>query len=245
MVTASVVLFNENSETLKKTVDSFLETPLEKKLFLIDNSPTNRLEKYFKHPAIEYIFVGKNIGFGVGHNLILDKINSEFHLILNPDVVFSSEVIPALTKILKEDPSVSFVTPKVRYPNKEIQKVCRKHPTITGLLNRRLKLSKKVSMSNEYKDQDFEKRFYPDFIHGCFMLFKTIDFQNLKGFDTRYFLYFEDADICRKIDLTGKKKLYYPGVQITHQYRRGSSKSVKLFFHHLSSAVKYFLKWGF
>ncbi|MFQ3182354.1 MAG: GT2 family glycosyltransferase [Polaribacter sp.] len=245
MVTAAVVLFNENLETLKKTVDSFLEAPLEKKLFLIDNSPKNRLEKYFKHPAIEYIFVGENIGFGAAHNMILDKINSEFHLILNPDVVFSSEVIPALIKIMKEAPSVSFVTPKVRYPNKEVQKVCRKHPTIMGLLNRRLKRSKNGSISNEYKYQDFEKRFHPDFIHGCFMLFKTIDFKNLKGFDTRYFLYFEDADICRKIDLTGKNKLYYPGVQITHQYRRGSSKSVKLFFHHLSSAVKYFLKWGF
>jgi len=245
MITAAVVLFNENLETLKKTVDSFLKTPLEKKLFLIDNSPKNSLEKYFKHPEIEYIFVGKNMGFGAGHNIILDTINSEFHLILNPDVVFSSEVIPALIKTLKEEPSVSFVTPKVLYPNKEVQKVCRKHPTISGLLNRRLRLSKNGSMSNEYKDQDFERRFYPDFIHGCFMLFKTIDFQNLKGFDARYFLYFEDADICRKIDLIGKNKLYYPEVQITHQYRRGSSKSMKLFFHHLSSALRYFFKWGF
>ena len=245
MITAAVVLFNENLETLEKTVDSFLKTPLEKKLFLIDNSPKNSLEKYFKHPEIEYIFVGKNMGFGAGHNIILDTINSEFHLILNPDVVFSSEVIPALIKTLKEEPSVSFVTPKVLYPNKEVQKVCRKHPTISGLLNRRLRLSKNGSMSNEYKDQDFERRFYPDFIHGCFMLFKTIDFQNLKGFDARYFLYFEDADICRKIDLIGKNKLYYPEVQITHQYRRGSSKSMKLFFHHLSSALRYFFKWGF
>jgi GT2 family glycosyltransferase len=244
MVTASVVLFNENLETLKKTVDSFLETPLEKKLFLIDNSPTNRLEKYFKHPAIEYIFVGKNIGFGVAHNIILDKINSEFHLILNPDVFFSSEVIPALIKILKQESSVSFVTPKVRYPNKEVQKVCRKHPTITGLLNRRLKLSKKVSISNEYKDQDFEKRFYPEFIHGCFMLFKTADFKYLGGFDKRYFLYMEDADICRRIDKTKKKILFFPNVEITHQLQKGSSKSMKLFMYHLLSAFKYFLKWG-
>jgi GT2 family glycosyltransferase len=244
MVTASVVLFNENLETLKKTVDSFLETPLEKKLFLIDNSPTNRLEKYFKHPAIEYIFVGKNIGFGVAHNIILDKINSEFHLILNPDVFFFSEVIPALIKILKQESSVSFVTPKVRYPNKEVQKVCRKHPTITGLLNRRLKLSKKVSISNEYKDQDFEKRFYPEFIHGCFMLFKTADFKYLGGFDKRYFLYMEDADICRRIDKTKKKILFFPNVEITHQLQKGSSKSMKLFMYHLLSAFKYFLKWG-
>jgi GT2 family glycosyltransferase len=245
MVTASVVLFNENLQTLKKTVDSFLETPLEKKLFLIDNSPTNRLEKYFKHPAIEYIFVGKNIGFGVAHNIILDKINSEFHLILNPDVVFSSDVILALITELSKSTDVSFITPKVLFPNKENQYVCRKHPTFFNLINRKSKISKNQTLKNEYRNQDLEKSFCPEFIHGCFMLFKTADFKYLGGFDERYFLYMEDADICRKIDLTGRKKLYYPGVQITHQYRRGSSKSVKLFFYHLSSALKYFLKWGF
>jgi GT2 family glycosyltransferase len=245
MVTASVVLFNENLQTLKKTVDSFLETPLEKKLFLIDNSPTNRLEKYFKHPAIEYIFVGKNIGFGVAHNIILDKINSEFHLILNPDVVFSSDVILALITELSKSTDVSFITPKVLFPNKENQYVCRKHPTFFNLINRKSKISKNQTLKNEYRNQDLERSFCPEFIHGCFMLFKTADFKYLGGFDERYFLYMEDADICRRIDLTGRKKLYYPGVQITHQYRRGSSKSVKLFFYHLSSALKYFLKWGF
>ena len=60
MITASIVLYNNDFEILKKTVNSFLKTPLEKKLFLIDNSPKNRLEKYFKHPEIEYLFVGTN-----------------------------------------------------------------------------------------------------------------------------------------------------------------------------------------
>ena len=86
MITASIVLFNENIDTLKKTVHSFLGVPIEKKLYLVDNSSQNLLENYFKHPEIEYLFNGKNIGFGKAHNLILDKINSKFHLILNPDV---------------------------------------------------------------------------------------------------------------------------------------------------------------
>jgi hypothetical protein len=244
-ITAAIVLFKENISEVTEAIESFLQTPISKQLILIDNSPTDILKSEFIHPEISYIFVGRNIGFGCAHNSILDKINSEFHLILNPDVVFSSEVIPALIKALEEEENVSFVTPKVLYPNKEVQKVCRKHLTVKGLLNRRLRLSNTVSVSDEYQDEDFEKLFYPDFIHGCFMLFKTIDLQNLKGFDARYFLYFEDADICRKIDNSGKKKLYYPKVQITHQYRRSSSKSMKLFLWHTSSAIKYFLKWGF
>lgn len=245
IITASIVLFNENLETLKKTVDSFLKTPITKKLYLIDNSTNNELEAHFKEAEIEYIFVGKNIGFGKAHNLILDQINSKFHLILNPDVEFIPDVIPNLITEIKNNIDVSFITPKVIYPNKEIQYVCRKHPTFFDLINRKLKISKNQILKNEYRNKDLSKPFYPEFIHGCFMLFKTADFKNLKGFDERYFLYMEDADICRKIDDSGKKKRYYPNIEITHQHQKGSSKNIKLFFYHLASAIKYFLKWSF
>lgn len=245
MITASIVLYNENLNTLKKTVESFLKTPLKKKLYLIDNSPKNTLKYHFTLPEIEYIFVGENIGFGSAHNMVLDKIRSNYHLILNPDIEFSSQVIPSLIKELNNYSDVSFITPKVIYPNKELQYICRKHPTFFDLVNRKLKISKKDIFKNEYRNLDLNSSFHPEFIHGCFMLFKTQDFKKLKGFDERYFLYMEDADLCRKIDETGKKKLYFPNVEIVHQHQKGSSKSTKLFFYHLSSAIKYFLKWGF
>mgnify|MGYP005989144619 CR=1 FL=1 len=245
IITASIVLFNENLETLKKTVDSFLKTPITKKLYLIDNSTNNELEAHFKEAEIEYIFVGKNICFRKSHNLILNQINSKFHLILNPDVEFIPDVIPNLITEIKKNIDVSFITPKVIYPNKEIQYVCRKHPTFFDLINRKLKISKNQILKNEYRNKDLSKPFYPEFIHGCFMLFKTADFKNLKGFDERYFLYMEDADICRKIDDSGKKKRYYPNIEIIHQHQKGSSKNIKLFFYHLASAIKYFLKWSF
>ncbi len=245
MITASIVLYNENLTTLLKSVDSFLNTPIKKKLYLIDNSSKNTLQSHFNHPDIAYIFVGKNIGFGSAHNLILDKINSNYHLILNPDIEFKSGVIQTLISELDKDLETSFVTPKVLYPNNKLQFVCRKHPSFFDLINRKLKISKKSIHNNEYRNQNLEVAFYPEFIHGCFMLFKTEDFKSINGFDERYFLYMEDADLCRKIDCKGKKKLYYPFVEVIHQHRKGSSKSIKLFFYHLSSAIKYFLKWGF
>ena len=245
MITASIVLYNENLKTLKKTVESFLNIPLKKKLYLIDNSPINRLEPHFKHLEIEYIFVGENVGFGKAHNLILDKINSTYHLILNPDIEFNPAVIPVLISELENNSDVSFITPKVVYPNKELQYVCRKHPTFFDLINRKLKISKRAIFKNEYRNLDLDSSFCPEFIHGCFMLFKTQGFKNLNGFDERYFLYMEDADLCRKIDEKGKKKLYFPKVEITHQHQKGSSKSIRLFFYHFSSAIKYFFKWGF
>lgn len=245
MITASIVLFNDDLEILEKTVNSFLNSSEKKKLYLIDNSKCNKLEAYFKHPEIEYLFVGKNIGFGAAHNLILNKISSNFHLILNPDVAFSSGVISDLINELQENSNVAFVTPKVLYPNIIPQYICRKHPTFFDLLNRKLKISKNQFLNREYRDRDLQKPFHPDFIHGCFMLFKTNDLKILKGFDERFFLYMEDADICRRIYKSGKKILFYPKVEIIHQHQQGSSKSFKLFILHSVSAIKYFLKWGF
>lgn len=245
MITASIVLYNENLNTLKKTVTSFLNTPLKKKLYLIDNSPNNKLESSFIHSEIEYLYVGENIGFGKAHNLILEDIDSNFHLILNPDVIFSVDVIPRLIKQLALQSDIAFITPKALYPDSRLQFICRKYPTVFDLINRRMKLFKNQIKNNEYRCLDLNKSFYPDFIHGCFMLFKTDCFKKLKGFDERYFLYMEDADLCKKVDEIGMRKMYFPGAEIIHQHQKGSSKDLKLFFRHTNSAIKYFLKWGF
>ena len=243
-ITATIVLYHEDQEILKKTIASFLKIPLKKKLFLVDNSATRSFQNFFNDEEIEYFFPGKNIGFGKGHNFVLEKLNSKYHLLLNPDIEFTATTILILISQLEKEHDVAFATPKVMYPNLAKQYVCRKHPTFFDLINRRIKLVPKAILKNEYRNQDLTKPFYPDFIHGCFMLFKTTDFKDLKGFDARYFLYMEDADLCREIDILGKKKLYFPEVAIVHHYQKGSAKNLKLFWFHTFSAIKYFLKWG-
>ena len=97
-ITASIVLYNENLKELTKTIQCFLELPLQKKLYLIDNTPNKLFEDKFNYPEIVYIPVGKNVGFGAGHNRILTAIEntSKYHLVLNPDVVFQKKVIQNL-----------------------------------------------------------------------------------------------------------------------------------------------------
>jgi hypothetical protein len=241
-ITASIVLFNERSEELTRAINSFMETPLSKKLFLIDHSPQKNFIEEFKHPDIEYIFMGKNVGFGAGHNLILNKIKniSTYHLILNPDVYFNVSVIEKLIAILNENNDVAMIAPKVKFPNGTLQVTYRKFPTFLQLVKRFFGISTK---DEEYPLKNV-KPFSPDFLHGCFLLFKTDDFIRLNGFDERYFMYMEDVDIARKMDQLRMKKLYYPDVEITHVFKKGSSKKIKLFFIHVSSIIKYYQKWG-
>jgi GT2 family glycosyltransferase len=250
-ITVSIVLYNENLEELTKTINCFLNIPISKKLYLIDNSGNNTFKQKFKQKEIEYITVGKNIGFGAGHNMILDKIkqNSWYHLVLNPDVIFSPSVIPNLILELERNKNISMIAPKVLFPDGQHQYSCRRYPSVSELLARRFTfltpIFKRKIFEGQYKDRNLSQDFFVEYITGCFHLYKTDDFVNLKGFDERYFLYMEDVDICRKIDESGKNKLYFPKEEITHVLKKGSSKSIKLFFRHTSSVVKYFLKWGF
>jgi GT2 family glycosyltransferase len=250
-ITSSIVLYKENLNELTKTVNSFLNIPLTKKLYLIDNTPNKSFENIFKNEEVEYISSGKNIGFGNGHNLILKKIKpvSQYHLILNPDVTFDKDVIPSLIKELEKNSDLAMIAPKVLFPNGSHQYSCRKYPTPFSLIARRSKFLKyffkTLLFNDEYRFKDLTKPFYPEYITGCFQLYKTHDFVKINGFDKRYFLYMEDVDICKKIDAISKKKMYYPQEKIYHILKQGSLKKINLFFRHISSAIKYFLKWGF
>ena len=196
---------------------------------------------------VEYIYSNKNIGFGKGHNSILHKLTSEnkYHLILNPDVRFHPEILEKLVLKMESNESFSMIAPRVLNSNNELLHTARRYPSLFELIFRFLGIFKKFTIRGEYKNQNHKKSFSPDFVQGSFMLFKTEDLLRLKGFDERYFMYMEDVDICRKIDLSGKRKLYFPATEIIHTHRKGSSKEFRLFFIHISSIIKYFIKWGF
>ena len=250
-ITGSIVLYKENLTDLNKTIDCFLNISISKKLYLIDNTPSKFYEYVFNDADIEYVPINENIGFGSAHNRVLDKIKnfSKFHLILNPDVFFKEDVISSLIKQLESDRNLAMIAPKVLFPNGNHQFSCRRYPVVSELMARRFvflePIFRKSIKKGQYHDKNLQVPFYADYLTGCFHLYKTEDFVKLGGFDERYFLYMEDVDICRKIDQIGKKKLYYPKEEIVHVLKQGSSKSIKLFFRHTSSAIKYFLKWGF
>lgn len=250
LISASIVIYEESLSDLYKTIECFLSIPFEKKLYLIDNTSSKFFEYVFVNQNIEYIAVKENIGFGSAHNKIINKIKnlSKYHLILNPDVSFKPNVISNLIKELEKDKTIAMIAPKVLFLDGKHQYSCRRYPNIIELIVRRFpflkSFFKNIIHKGEYRDKDLTKPFYAEYLTGCFQLYNTKDFLDLNGFDERYFLYMEDVDICKKIDEIQKRKLYYPKEEITHILKQGSLKKINLFFQHLSSAIKYFLKWA-
>ena len=244
VLTCSLVIFNEEMTVLKRTIDSFLSIPFSKKMFIIDNSCFQSLTIH--NDEVKYIKNKTNIGFGGAHNQVLKMIEgkSDYHLILNPDIEFEGIIFKKLFSAFEKHKQVVMVSPKVINSDGSLQFTCRKNPTIKEILSRRLGINKDYVHDREYRDRDLSKPFQPEFIHGCFMLFKTNDLIALKGFDSRYFLYMEDADLCRKILQKNSSILYFPEVYIKHLHRKGSAKRIKLLFYHIISAYKYFKKWS-
>jgi GT2 family glycosyltransferase len=82
---------------------------------------------------------------------------------------------------------------------------------------------------------------YPDWVGGMFMLFPREVFAQLRGFDERYFLYYEDVDICARLKLLGFQTALCPRISVTHHARRQSHREFRYLRWHLRSIVRFFL----
>ncbi|MBF0301947.1 MAG: glycosyltransferase family 2 protein [Desulfamplus sp.] len=96
----------------------------------------------------------------------------------------------------------------------------------------------------EMKDVGYDKVVDVPFISGSFMFAKTSIIKELNGFDERFFMYFEDVDLCRRVR-SKARLLYCPDVRVIHRWERASHKSLKWTFVFALSGLKYFYKWGF
>lgn len=236
-ISASIVVYNENSKILQKAIESFLALPFQKELIIVDNSPSSKLQSLCEsYEHTHYIFSGQNLGFGAGHNLAFKSltVNSKIHIIVNPDTYFEVEEIKSFLLWFEDALDVSLATPLVCNVDGSIQQIVREIPTPLGLLKRKLKIDR--------AERDIKPNRVTEipFAHGCFMVFKTSVFQKLGGFDEKFFLYMEDVDIFVRAKHYGKTVIN-ANYRIFHEHRKASSKSFKLFFFHFVSAVKFFL----
>jgi len=239
-ISGSIVIYNENKETLKRIIENFLSLEYTKELIVIDNSLENTLEAFCnEYKDIRYLHSKVNLGFGAGHNLAFKNLSksSDIHLIVNPDVYFNVDNINKFLKWFYTSKDISLAIPMVLNPDGSIQSIVRKIPTPWNLISRRIGLS-----SGEINIEKNEINDIP-FAHGCFMTFKTAIFAELDGFDERFFMYMEDIDIFIRAKQFGRTVIN-SNYEIYHEYRKGSSKSIRLLVWHIVSAVKFFLKYG-
>ena len=250
-ITCSIVVYKSDRAQLRKAAQSFLNSSLNVKLYVLDNSPSDQLKQALDGLNVEYIFNGKNRGFGPAHNQILSGVHdkSKYHLILNPDVYFGSGTIEKIFNFMEGNGNIGLVMPKVLYPAGSLQYLCRLLPSPCDSLLRKINIKmldhllKARKSRYELRFADYNKQMEVPYLSGCFMFIRTEAFKKTGIFDERFFLYFEDVDLSRRIN-KAYRNVYFPEAVIHHGYERGSEKNIKLFWQLILSCVKYFNKWG-
>ncbi|KAF2081159.1 glycosyltransferase [Flavobacterium sharifuzzamanii] len=238
---------------LQETIGSFLETELNVKLYLVDNSPTDDLKILMTDSRIEYIHNPSNPGFGASHNVAIQKANdfqSDYHLVLNPDIYFKQGTLENLCEFMDSNLEVGHVMPKITYPNGEFQYLCKTNPTFFDLFARGFmpSLLKRIFQKRmdkyEYKDYNYNEIIFDiPYLSGCFMFLRSSILKKVGFFDDKIFMYLEDADLTRRF-LEVSRTAYYPQAHVYHHFAKLTHKKLKFKWITVQSAFIYFNKWG-
>lgn len=249
-VSASLVVYNNDIHELQEAINSFLATRLPIRLFIIDNSPTERVRQHIVYDTrIEYIHTNANIGYGAGHNIGLRKAThagTKYHVVLNPDIQFGDGLIEKLVKFAESHTGIGMITPNVVYPDGRPQYLCKLLPTPFDIFGRRLlpaKLMAKRNYKYEMRATGYKHTRNVPCLSGCFMFLDMEVIARVGLFDESYFLYFEDFDLIRRIHQVAKT-VFYPQATVMHKYARAHATNKKILGISIQSAIRYFNKWG-
>lgn len=249
-ISACIVSYNGAEEVIR-AAKSLLEhtKDAEFTLYLVDNaSPDGTGKVLAEHPwpqNVQVICLEQNIGFGKGHNTVLPLLKSDVHFILNPDILVDSEVLCQIADWMQQHPKAAMATPRLLFPDGQVQVLPKRKPTVLGLAARQgIPGLKKFGDHYAMLDEDLTKPIQIQFCTGSFCAVRTDVFKKIGGFDEKYFMYVEDADITQKALQEGEV-WYLPQYHAYHEWHRAPQKSLKPFFQQLKSMGRYFKKWGF
>jgi GT2 family glycosyltransferase len=170
-----------------------------------------------KFPRIKLIKLPKNVGFGAGNNAGVKVAKGEFIFLLNTDTILESNILPHLIELMSENPDVGIIGPKLLFPDKSFQISFSPEISIKGEFAAR-KLHKNAENKNKLHiiEQDFQDIQEVDIVVGAAFFIRADLFNLLGGFDEKFFMYFEESDLCQRVRNKGYKVLYTPHVSLIH-----------------------------
>ena len=259
----SLVLYKHKFSAIQPLLLSLNELALKYEnlsltLSVVDNSFSSDISENEISGFLEsinlYYTNSPNIGFGQANNLNFSSANGIDHdifIVVNPDIYFDpSDLYPFLIWFHSSS-GISCAAPLILNPPSNIQFSVKTNPTFLSLFLGRLPVFKKfqpffryyanhIHLNMSYRSMILSSTY----LSGCFMAFTPNIYSSLQGFDKRFFLHLEDADITRRASQLGSI-IHNPIGVVYHRWARGSHKSFKQSLLLLKSYYTYVRIWGF
>lgn len=172
-----------------------LPNPQEREIILIDNASLDNSIAYLESrwkDKLTFIKNETNLGFAGANNQGASQAKGEYLFFLNSDTIITEDILARAEKIFQQHPNIAALSPRLKLESGQCQKSAfGKFPTITRLIRQSTKKDPVVT-----KDQEL---ITTDWISGCALIIRRSDFITLNGWDEKFFLYFEDVDLCRRL----------------------------------------------
>ncbi|MBT8146720.1 MAG: glycosyltransferase [Gammaproteobacteria bacterium] len=268
-LTVSVVVYDTDTGQLHALLESLLTAlaalpavglQVVTHISLVDNSEQQRLRLAdfagfrtrlkTRHAVLNLVTGHGNVGYGRGHNLVIHSHDHHYHLILNPDVELAADSLAVGLFYLEQHPQVALVSPSAVAGDGDKQHLCKRDPSVFTLVIRGFCPAWLKKLFSErlahYEMHDLpEDRPSTGIPHasGCCMLCRAEALRGVKGFDDKYFLYFEDFDLSRRLSRQGWV-VYLPAMKIRHHGGNAAGKGLAHIAMYTRSAWRFFNTWG-
>ena len=233
----SVVSHNSGKYLETLFIDLSKRLPPHAEVILTINIPED--ESYLKFAVGLPLRIIRNstpLGFGANHNLAFAGSSGNRFVVINPDVRIEADLWCELDKLF--DSATGACAPTVLSPSGAIEDSVRRFPTIVNLIKRVV-----LGIRNsDYIAPDNLTPIVVDWVAGMFVMFDSASFRAVGGFDSSYFMYLEDVDICRRLSNIGKKIFWVPSCNVVHDAQRASRKSWQHRSWHLRSMVRFLFR---
>jgi hypothetical protein len=218
-------------------------------LAIVDNGENSASLNAFESENISIIKNRHNVGYGAAHNQTIIDSKSEFHLILNPDVIMDPDCVSETIDFLTNNPDVVLAGPHGIKPDGLKAYLCKRYPSLLVLIVRGLgqewahALFQHKLAQYEYRDLSDSAPSNVELLSGCCMFARTQALKDVGGFDVHFFLYFEDFDLSLRMQKAGRV-VFLPTANIVHLGGNSAAKG----WHHIKifaqSAIHFFQKHG-
>lgn len=237
-VEAIVVSYN-SAATITKCLSALRDAGIT--THLVDNGSADETMELAHAVGLEPIRSGCNVGFGAGVNLGMEEVDTPLALIVNPDCVVTAECVAELSRALDADENLAAVVPNMRYPDGSFGIAGAVEPSLVKEWLAFLQLDKIVPrsaigrlparfrtgmLSYVAVSSESQPRVV-DWVCAWCMLIRTDAFRAVGGFDERYFLYFEDVDLCGRLRGRGRTVAIVPSASALHFESTSTSQSGK------------------